>query len=285
MTIDMEENMSDLSNKVILTVAPTGAWPTKEITPYVPICPLEIIDEICKCSEAGASIAHIHVRNAEGKASMCYEAFEEVVTGVRARCNIVINTTTSGGIGLTDEERIKPFKELRPEIASYDCGSMNWQNTTVFENSPAFLEKLGLTMQECGVKPEIEVFDAGMVYNALYYLKKGVLKAPLHFQFVLGAAGGMTATVENLVFLKSLLPDDCTWGALGIGKGHLPIMYTALALGGHVRVGMEDNIMYAKGQLAKSNVEFVERTKRIVKELGKEIATPDEARAILGLRN
>jgi uncharacterized protein (DUF849 family) len=138
-------------------------------------------------------------------------------------------------------------------------------------------------MQENNVKPEIEIFDAGMVYNALYYLKKGILKAPLHFQFVLGAAGGMDATVENLVFLKSLIPADSTWGALGIGKGHLPIMFTALALGGHVRVGMEDNILYSKGVLAKSNVEFVERTKRIVAEFNKEIATPDEARAIMSL--
>ncbi|RCX09862.1 3-keto-5-aminohexanoate cleavage enzyme, partial [Anaerobacterium chartisolvens] len=144
---------------------------------------------------------------------------------------------------------------------------------------------LGMVMQENGIKPEIEIFDAGMVYNALYYLKKGILKAPLHFQFVLGAAGGMDATVENLVFLKSLIPAGSTWGALGIGKGHLPIMYAALALGGHVRVGMEDNILYAKGVLAKSNVEFVERTKRIVRELNKEIATPDEAREILGLKS
>jgi uncharacterized protein (DUF849 family) len=122
-----------------------------------------------------------------------------------------------------------------------------------------------------------------MVYNAIYYLKKGILKAPLHFQFVLGAAGGMDATVENLVFLKSLIPAGSTWGALGIGKGHLPIMYAALALGGHVRVGMEDNILYSKGVLAKSNVEFVDRTRRIVAELNKQIATPAEARAILGL--
>jgi uncharacterized protein (DUF849 family) len=122
-----------------------------------------------------------------------------------------------------------------------------------------------------------------MVYNALYYLKKGVLKAPLHFQFVLGAPGGMTATVENLMFLKTLIPEDSTWGALGIGRGHLPIMYTTLALGGHVRVGMEDNIYYSKGVLAKSNVEFVERTKRIAAEIDKEIATPDETREILGL--
>ena len=140
-------------------------------------------------------------------------------------------------------------------------------------------------MQEYDVKPEIEVFDAGMIYNAIYYLNKGVLKAPLHFQFVLGAAGGMAATVENLVFLKSLIPEGSTWGALGIGRGHLPILYTTLALGGHVRVGMEDNILYSRGVLAKSNAEFVERTKRIVKEMNKEIATPDETRAILNLKN
>ena len=141
-----------------------------------------------------------------------------------------------------------------------------------------------MTMQEHGVKPEIEIFDGGMIANAKYYLKKGILKGPLHFQFVLGAAGGMEATVENLVFLKNQLPEGSTWGALGIGKGHLPIMYAALALGGHVRVGMEDNIMYAPKQLAASNVEFVERTKRIVAEIGRAIATPDEARQILGLK-
>ena len=277
--------MSNLDNKVILTVAPTGAWPTKKETPYVPLQPREIADEIYACWKAGASIAHIHVRDDEDKSSMSFEKFEETVRYIRETdCDIVINLTTSGQLGLDDEARMKHVIELKPDIASYDCGSMNWMHSTVFENSPRFLEKLGLAMQENNVKPEIEIFDAGMIYNALYYLKKGILKAPLHFQFVLGAAGGMDATVENLVFLKSLLPENCTWGALGIGKGHLPIMYTALALGGHVRVGMEDNVFYSKGVLAKSNVEFVERTKRIVKELNKEIASPDEARQILGLK-
>lgn len=274
-----------MENKVILTVAPTGAWPTKKDTPYIPLQPEEIADEVYKCWKAGASVAHIHVRDDEGKASMSFEKFEKTVKLIRERCDIVLNLTTSGGLGLTDEIRMKPFVELKPELASYDCGSMNWLHTSVFENSPSFLEKLGKTMAENNVKPEIEVFDAGMVYNAIYYLKKGILKAPLHFQFVLGAAGGMAATVENLVFLKNLIPEGSTWGALGIGKGHLPILYATLALGGHVRVGMEDNIFYSKGVLAKSNVEFVERTKRIVKEMGKEIATPDEARKILGLKN
>ncbi|WP_404900545.1 3-keto-5-aminohexanoate cleavage protein [Priestia filamentosa] len=271
-------------DKIILTVAPTGAWPTKEDTPYVPLQPEEIADEVYACYQAGASIAHIHVRDDEDQASMDFKKFEKTVRLIKERCDIVLNLTTSGGIGLSDDIRMKPFIELEPEMASYDCGSMNWQHSTVFENSPKFLEKLGLTMQEKGVKPEIEIFDAGMVYNALYYLKKGILQGPLHFQFVLGAAGGMSATVENLVFLKSLIPPDSTWSALAIGKSHLPILFATLALGGHLRVGMEDNIYYEKGKLAKSNVEFIERAKRIATELGKEIATPDEARQMLRLK-
>src|SRR5699024_1656831 len=134
----------------------------------------------------------------------------------------------------------------------YDAGTMNWQHRTIFENHPRFLEKLGLALQESNIKPEIEIFDAGMVYNALYYLKKGVLQEPLHFQFVLGAPGGMTATIENLVFLKSLIPENSTWSACGIGSGHMPIMLATIAMGGHLRVGMEDNVMYSKGVLAES---------------------------------
>lgn len=277
--------MAELNNKVILTVATTGAWPQKSDTPYVPITPEETADEVYKCWQAGASIAHIHVRNDEGRASMDYEKFDKTVKLIRERCDIVLNLTTSGGIGLDDEIRMKPFMELRPEMASFDCGSMNWMHSTVFENHPRFLEKLGPTMKEYGVKPEIEIFDAGMIYNALYYLKKGVLEAPLHFQFVLGAAGGMTATVENLVFLKNLIPEGSTWSALGIGKGHLPILYAALAMDGNVRVGMEDNIFYAPKVLAKSNVDFIERTKRTAAEINKEIATPTETRKILDLKN
>ncbi|HHU69356.1 MAG TPA: 3-keto-5-aminohexanoate cleavage protein, partial [Thermoanaerobacterales bacterium] len=131
---------------------------------------------------------------------------------------------------------------------------------------------------------EIEVFDAGMIYNALYYMKKGVLKAPLHFQFVLGAAGGMAATVENLVFLKNLILTQSTWSALGVGKGHVPIMLATIAMGGHIRVGMEDNVMFSKGELAKSNKQLVVRAANIIKESGNEVATPDEAREILNLK-
>ena len=175
------------------------------------------------------------------------------------------------------------FIALKPELASYDCGSMNWMHNSLFINHPAFLERLATTMNDSGVKPEIEIFDAGMIYNSLYYQKKGFLKGPLHYQFVLGAAGGIAATVENLVFLKGLIPAESTWSAFGIGRGHMPIFYAALALGGHVRVGMEDNVMYGKDRLAASNAEFVERAGRVIRELDKDLATPAEARAILGV--
>ena len=271
--------------KTIITVAPTGAWPTKKDNPNVPMTPKEIAEDVYECYEAGAAIAHLHMRDDEGNGTMDKAKFEETVGLIKEKCTIIINCTTSGDLNATDETRQAHLKTIRPEMASYDCGSMNWQHSSVFLNTPKFLEELGLTMQEYGVKPEIEIFDAGMIYNAEYYVKKGILKAPVHYQFVLGAAGGTAATVENLVYLKSLIPEGSTWSALGIGRGHMPIMLAAIAMGGHIRVGMEDNIMFAKGQLAESNKQFVLRAANIIRESGNEVATPDEAREILGLKN
>lgn len=269
--------------KVIITVATTGAWPTKEHNPNIPLTPQEIANDVYECYLAGASVAHLHMRDDEGKGTMNTEKFAETVRLIKEKCDIVINLTTSGDLNATDETRQAHLKLLKPELASYDCGSMNWMHNALFINHPKFLEALGTTMQENGVKPEIEIFDAGMIYNSLHYLKKGILKGPLHYQFVLGAAGGSAATVENLVYLKSLIPEGSTWSALGIGNGHLPIMLTAIAMGGHVRVGMEDNVYYAKGQLANSNAELVSRAARVIKEANKEVATPEDARRILGL--
>ncbi len=271
--------------KLIITVAPTGAWPTKEITPYVPVEPQEIAEEVYRCWQAGAAMAHIHVRNDDQSPTMNLEKFRETVALIRSRkdCDIILNLTTSGNVGLDDEERMQPFMELKPEMASYDAGTMNWMHTTVFENRPAFLEKLALRMKEYGVKPELEIFDTGMVYNTLYYLKKGALQGPQHYQFVLGAPGGAAGTIENLLHMCTLIPVNSTWSAFGIGASHMPIMFATIAKGGHVRVGMEDNVYLSKGVLAKSNVEFVERTVRIAKEFGRDIATPDEARKIMGL--
>ncbi len=271
-------------NKTIITVAPTGAWPTKENNPNIPLSPKEIAEDVFECYKAGASIAHLHMRNDEDKGTMCKEKFEETVSLIKEKCDIVLNLTTSGDLNATDETRQAHLKSIRPEMASYDCGSMNWMHNSLFINHPKFLEELGLTMQEYGVKPEIEIFDAGMVYNSLYYLKKGILRSPLHYQFVLGAAGGTAATVENLVYLKSLIPEGSTWSALGIGRGHVPIMLATIALGGHVRVGMEDNVLFAPKMLAESNAQFVTRAANIIKEAGNEVATPEDAREILGLK-
>ncbi len=276
--------MSDLKTKTIITVAPTGAWPGKKDNPAIPLTPAEIADDVVACRKSGAAVAHLHMRNDEGKGSMDKGKFIETVKRIRDRCDIVLNLTTSGDLDATDETRMAHFIELKPEFASYDCGSMNWLHSSLFLNHPKFLENLAVAMKENGVKPEIEVFDASFLYNALYYEKKGFLQAPLHFQFVLGAAGGIAATVENLVFLKSLLPPGATWSAFGIGRGHLPILLTTIALGGHVRVGMEDNVLYAKDRLASSNSEFVERTVRILAEANREPATPEEAREILGVK-
>ncbi len=216
---------------------------------------------------------------------MSTEKFTETVELIKAYkdCDIIINLTTSGDLNATDETRQAHLKALQPDMASYDCGSMNWGHNALFINHPKFLEELGQTMQDSNVKPEIEIFDAGMIYNSTYYLKKGILKAPCHYQFVLGAAGGSTATVENLVYLKNLIPEGSTWGALGIGRGHVPIMLATVAMGGHLRVGMEDNLMYGPKQLAESNAQLVRRAAEIIKIAGNEVATPDEAREILSL--
>lgn len=271
-------------DKVIVSAALTGAATFREQTPYVPITPEEIAEQAYESWKSGASIVHIHVRDEDGTPSMNFEKFRKVVLLIRNKCDVLINLTTSGGIGLSDEERIKPFYELKPEIASFDAGTINWQHRTVFENRPEFLEKLANKMREVNVKPEIEIFDTGMIYNTMYYAKMGLIDDPKYFQFVLGAPGGMIGTVKNLLHLKESLPDGAIWSAFGIGKSNLPIMYATLALGGNIRVGLEDNIYYSKGILAKSNAQLVKRAIRVITEFGKKPATPDETRKILGLR-
>jgi 3-keto-5-aminohexanoate cleavage enzyme len=277
--------MSDLKNKRVITVAITGSWPTREQNPNLSITPEEIAKDVYECWKAGAAIAHIHVRNDDGTPSTDFEKYKETIERIRAYkdCDICINITSSGSVGFGDEERIYPLQKLLPEMASYDAGTLNWQHRTIFENHPRFLEKLGTALIESNIKPEIEIFDAGMIYNAIYYMKKGILKAPCHFQIVLGCPGGMTNTVENLVFLKSLIPAGSTWAACGIGSGHMPILMTTIAMGGHIRVGMEDNVMWQKGVLAESNAQFVKRAKELLEMNGLEAATPDEARQIYGL--
>jgi uncharacterized protein (DUF849 family) len=197
---------------------------------------------------------------------------------------VVINLTTAGDARASEAERMAHLPLIRPEVGSYDAGSFNWMPDGVFVNSPRFLQALGELERDLNVKPELEIFDLGHIGITEYYANKGVLARPLHYQFVLGVPGGLDATVETLVFLKNRIEPGSTWSAFGIGRAHLPIMYATLALGGHVRVGLEDNVYYSKGVKA-TNVALVERAVRVIKEFGHEVATPDEARAILGLTN
>jgi len=278
-----------MAKKTIITVACTGAWPKKENNPNVPMTPQEIADDVYDCWQAGAAVAHLHMRDDEGNGTMSADKFRETVTLLREQhpdCDIVLNLTTSGDLYATDETRQAHLAELRPEMGSYDCGSMNWLHSGLFINSPQFLEELGKNMQEWGVKPEIEAFDPGMIGNAAYYLKRGVLKAPLHFQMCMGCANGIPGSTKNLLFMVETMNQLCpgsTWSAFGVGHSAMEILYATVALGGHIRVGMEDNVMYSKGVLAESNRQFVERAARVIREFGNEVATPADAREILGL--
>lgn len=270
-------------DKLIITVAVTGAEVTREQQPNLPITPDEIADDVYKCWKAGASIAHIHARMPDGTPTQSKEVYSEIKRKIRERgCDIIIQFSTGGAVWHSPDERIQCL-DAEPEMATLSAGSCNFGND-VFMNSPSFMELLAKRMKEKGIKPEIEIFEPGMIENALRLVKKGLLELPLHFDFVLGVPGAMTGTIDDLLFLVNKLPKGCTWSVAGIGRYELPLAVHAIVMGGHVRVGFEDNIYYRKGELAASNAQLVERIARIAKEVGREIATSDEAREILGIR-
>jgi len=277
-----------MAKKLIITAALVGAGTTRAQTPHVPITPDEIAADVVECAKAGASVAHLHVRDENGKNSMATDKFVEVVTKVRkavadAGLDVVLNLTTSGS-AFSEELRVAHLPVLMPEMCSYDPGSMNWANSYVFLNTPSFLEKLGTKCNELNIKPEIEIFDAGMIGNVEYYLKKGFLKQPLHCQFVLDVPGGMPGNLESLAYLIPKLPQGSTWSITGIGKAHVPMMLAGLAAGcDGLRVGLEDNIFLEKGVYA-TNAQLVARAVEYGKMAGREIATAEETRQMLGLK-
>jgi 3-keto-5-aminohexanoate cleavage enzyme len=271
-------------DKLIITAGLTGSRISKEQTPHIPVSPDEIAESGIAAWRAGAAVLHVHVRDPEtGLGTQDLAVFETVVSRLRSETDAILCLTTSGipGRNLPTEERMAPLS-LRPEMASFDAGSVNTE-AGVFLNSPEFLEALAQRALEVGVKPELECFDAGMVTTCLRYAERGLLRAPLHFQFVLGTQYGMPALARSLLYLTDLIPADATWSAIGIGKEQLPMATLAMVLGGHARVGLEDNIYYSRGVLARSNAQLVERVVRLAGELGREVATSAEARAILGL--
>lgn len=273
------------SNKVIISAALTGAMTPKSICPNIPITPEEIAADTVACAKAGASVVHIHVRDEQYRFTMETHYFEAAFQAIKEACmregvDVIVNLTTSNGPG-TDEIRLEHLNKLRPEMCSFDAGTLNWGDT-IFENSPKFLEKLGAATQEWDIKPEIEIFDAGMIKNAIALEKKGFLKAPCHFQFIMDGPG-LDGTVGNLAFLLDKLPEGSTWSISGIGKSHMPMMLAGLAAGADgLRVGLEDNIMLSRGVKA-TNVQLVQRAAELCRLAGREVATAAEAREILGI--
>ena len=274
---------TDLSRPVIISAALTGSWPTRQDNPAVPITEEEIAEAAVAAHKAGAAIVHLHVRNDQGKVTCDPARYAKARDLIRASgSDVIINLSTGGGAGqTTDEQRMEPVS-LKPEIASFDCGSTNF-GKTVFINSPSFLDELARRMADNGVLPEIECFEPGHVANALRLIEEGKLRAPFWFQVVLNLRGASPGTVKQLLHMVEMLPADALWSVCAIGRAQLPINLAAMAMGGHVRTGLEDNIYYHKGQLAESNAQLVARLGRIATEIGRPVATPADARSILGL--
>ncbi len=280
--------------KLIITAALTGAQQGKEANPNLPEQPEEIVEQALECWNAGAAIVHIHARDKQGRPTANPQIFREIVDGIRARSDVVICLSTGGAAKISLDERIGMVPALRPELASFNIGStmtgrydfksMRWLSDFTLAQSYSELEYIARTMLEAGTKPEIEIYDPGMINNALLLQDIGVVRSPMHFSFVMGIPGQVNAaTPKHLLFLSELIPRGSTWQAIGIGVHQFPMITMAMLMGGHVRVGMEDNLYISKGVLAERNAQFVEKAVRIARELGRSIATPQEARAILGL--
>lgn len=274
--------------KTIITAALTGTFGPEGY--QIPKTPEEIAEEAYEVWKLGASIVHLHMRDENGVGVMDPERFAQTVKLIRAHrdCDVIINCTSSGGKTASDEIRMAHFKSLPGiEMGSYDAGTFNWLPDGIFVNSPQFLQNLGDLYIEKNIKPEIEIFEIGHLNAVEHFYKSGHLPSPFHFQFVLGVKGAMQATVDNLVELVSRIPAGSTWSAFGIGKGHMPILFASIAMGGHVRVGMEDNVIFGKDErgnrIKATNAMLVSRAADCIRRFGNQPATPAEAREILGI--
>ena len=269
--------------KLIITAAICGAEVLKEHNPAVPYTVEECAREARSAYEAGASIIHLHVRRDDGTPTQDKERFREVMAAIRAECpGVIIQPSTGGAVGMTDDERLQPT-ELRPEMATLDCGTMNFGGDEVFTNTENTIKYFGRRMIELGIKPELECFDKGMIDMALRLHARGFIAAPMHFDFVMGVNGGIGGSLRDFLFLRESIPAGATYTVAGIGRHEFPLAVAAIIDGGHVRVGFEDNVYLSKGVLARSNGELVAKVARLAGELGREVARPDEARKILSI--
>jgi 3-keto-5-aminohexanoate cleavage enzyme len=269
-------------SKVIITVALNGSVPTKQMNPNTPITPDEIAESAKRCEDEGATVVHVHARDAAGKPTLDPDIFAEIHEKVTIRTEMICQISTGGRADLDAGLRAEPVLRIKPEMASLTTGSMNFPDQ-VYANSFETVGTLARAMQEAGTKPEMEIFEAGMIDNALLLLKQDLVEAPLHFDFVMGSRGSQPATARQLTFLGDSIPDGSTWTVAGLGRHQLSMGILAIGMGGHVRVGLEDNIYYRYGELA-SNEQLVSRMARIAKEAERGVATADEAREMLDLK-
>jgi 3-keto-5-aminohexanoate cleavage enzyme len=269
--------------KLIITAAISGAEVTKEHNPAVPYTIAEVVREAKSAVDAGASVIHLHVRKDDGTPTQSKDRFQEAINAIRKACgDVIIQPSTGGAVGMSDLERLQSTEVTpTPEFATLDCGTLNFGGDEIFINTDNTIMNFAKIMKERGIKPELEVFDKGMIDIALKVNRKGLLVEPLHFDFVLGVQ--MSATIRDLVFMVGSIPPGSTWTAAGIGRSAFEIAAATIIMGGHVRVGFEDNLYLEKGILAKSNGELVAKVVKLANILGREIATPAEARKILGL--
>jgi uncharacterized protein (DUF849 family) len=300
-----------MKDKVIITAAITGSIHTPTMSSYLPITPKEIADEAVRAYEAGAAVCHVHARDPEtGRPSPDLNLFKEIITSIKSRCNVVICISTGGGAGMTVEQRVAPVKLYKPELASFNAGSINfalfplisrykewkfeWEKErlamsedSIFSNTFKSMREYCAIFNETGTKPEFEIYDAGMVNNVAFMIQAGYIKRPVYIQFVMGVLGGITPSSENLLFLVDYAHrqiGDFLFSVCVAGRAQFSIGTQSLLIGGNCRVGLEDNLYLEKGVMAKSNAEQVTKMVRIAKEFGIEAVTPDEARKILGLK-
>lgn len=270
--------------KLIITACICGAEVTKEQNPAVPYTVEEIAREARSAYDAGAALIHLHVREDDGTPTQSRERFALCMEAIREVCpDVILQVSTGGAVGMSAEERLQPLL-LNPEMATLDCGTCNFGGDEIFVNTENMIKEFAERMKARKVKPEMEVFDKGMVDGAVRLNQRGYLESPMHFNFVMGVNGGIGATPRDLVFMAGSIPAGSTWTVSGVGRHQFPMAVMGILMGGHVRVGFEDNVYLAKGVPAASNGELVAKVVRLAGELGREIATPAEARAILGLQ-
>lgn len=270
--------------KLIITAAICGAEVMKEHNEAVPYTIEEIKKEAYKAYKSGASIIHLHVREDDGTPTQRKERFKEAIDAIKSVCeDVIIQPSTGGAVGMTRDERLDPTN-LYPEMATLDCGTLNFGGDEIFVNTENDIIYFANTLNEKNIKPECECFEKGHVDTVKRMIKKGIIQTPTHFSFVLGVNGGMTGESRDFHFLRESLPENSTYSVAGIGRFEFPLALESIKAGGHVRVGFEDNIYLEKGVLAKGTYELVDKVVKMAKEHGREIATPAEARKILNIK-